>query len=128
MKRKWVALAALLAVAALTALLLYGRERFVGSLVKDETRYLAEFQQMHGTDRHTLSLAAGDTLAVHLQAQAGKLTLELQAPDGTPIYTGNGTEATDFTITVPQTGAYTVLLQAKHATGSVEIRPAERDG
>lgn len=124
MKRKWLIAAMLLAVAALTAALLYGREGFTGSLVKDETQYCAEFQRMHGMDRHILSLTAGDTLSVHLQAEAGKLMLELLAPDGTPIYTGNGTEATDFTVAVPQSGEYTILLQAKHAKGHVEVRLA----
>lgn len=124
MKRKWLVPAMLLAAAVLAAALLYGREGFTGSRVKDETQYCAEFQAMHGSDRHTLSLTAGDTLTVHLQAEAGKLTLELQAPDGTTVYTGNGTEATDFTVTVPQSGDYTILLQAKHAKGSVEVRLA----
>lgn len=122
MKRKLAVCLAVLAAAALAFLLLDGREGFDGSCVKHADCYLVEAQWMNGTDRHTLMLQAGDTLDVHLQAEKGTLSLEINAPDGTSIYTGNGTEATDFTVAIPQTGEYTITLQAKQAACSVKVQ------
>lgn len=125
MKRKLAVLLAVSVIVLLAALLLYGREGFAGSCVKNADGYFAEIEWMNGSDRHTICLSDGDVLEVQLQVERGKLLLELQAPDGKPIYTGNGTEATAFTITVPQAGEYTIVLQAKHAKGSVQLQVRE---
>ena len=44
------------------------------------------------------------------------------APDGTIIYAGNGEETTSFEINIPETGPYTVAVQARHAEGRIHIR------
>ena len=45
------------------------------------------------------------------------LHIKITAPDGTIIYAGNGEETTSFEINIPETGPYTVAVQARHAEG-----------
>ena len=78
--------------------------------------------RMNGTDSHTLSLNAGDVLQVEFETSKGSLHIKITAPDGTIIYAGNGEETTSFEINIPETGPYTVAVQARHAEGRIHIR------
>ena len=80
---------------------------------------------MNGTDRHPLNLTAGDILQVEFETEKGSLHMEITAPDGTTVYAGNGKEVTEFEISVSQTGAYTVSVEARHAKGIVRIQSRE---
>ena len=94
---------------------------FTGSRVANPNSYTLEIQRMHGTDRHTMNLNAGDMLQIHFETEKGSLHLKITAPSGTVLYAGNGKEATDFTVNIPQDGKYSVTVEAKHAKGSVQI-------
>ena len=48
--------------------------------------------------------------------------MEIKAPDGTTIYRGNGKETTDFTVNIREDGVYTVVVEARHAKGTIQIR------
>ena len=48
--------------------------------------------------------------------------MEFKAPDGTAIYRGNGKKTTDFAVNIPEGGVYTVLVEARHAKGSIHIQ------
>lgn len=48
--------------------------------------------------------------------------MEIKAPDGTLIYTGNGEEATDFTVNISENGEYSVRVEAKGARGKISIQ------
>ena len=48
--------------------------------------------------------------------------MEFKAPDGTAIYRRNGKKTTDFTVNIPEGGVYTVLVEARHAKGSIHIQ------
>ena len=48
--------------------------------------------------------------------------MEIKAPDGTLIYTGNGEEATDFTVNISENGEHSVFVEAKGARGKISIR------
>ena len=45
--------------------------------------------QMHGTDQHTLDLQKGDVLQIQFETVKGSMDMEIKAPDGTIIYSGN---------------------------------------
>lgn len=113
----------LLAIAGLSAFMVFrNRNEFTGNVVKNADEYLLEIQHMNGTDSHTMDLQDGDVLRVEFETTGGSLHMEMTAPDGTSIYSGNGTESTDFTLTVPQNGVYTIEVQAKQAEGTLHIR------
>lgn len=103
-------------------LLLYNQPGFTGNRVANPDSYTLEIQRMHGTDRHTMALNAGDVLQIHFETEKGSLHLEITAPDGTVLYTGNGGETRDFTVNIPQDGTYSVTVEAKHAKGILRIQ------
>ena len=99
---------------------------FTGSRVKNTDAYLMDIENMNGTDRHTLNLQEGDVLRIRFETVKGALKMEIEAPDGTAIYCGNGEETTDFTVSIPESGVYTVVVEARHAKGTVHIQLAEQ--
>ena len=78
-----------------------------------------------GTDQHTLELNEGDALQIHFETVKGSMCMEIKAPDGNLLYSGNGKELTDFTINILESGVYTITLEAGHARGTLHIRLAE---
>ena len=123
-RNKAVLIALPLLLLAGLALLLscYNQESFDGSRVKAADAYLLDIDRMNGTDLHTLELREGDALQIRFETVKGSLYLEIKAPDGTTAYRGNGTEATDFTVNISQSGVYAVVVEARHAKGTIHIR------
>jgi len=112
-KRLLPALVLLLAAAAAALFLLQGRETFVGVRRAESDAYLLDIRQMTGTDEHTLALQTGETLHVRFTCTSGSLRLDITAPDGTAVYSGNGQAATRFTVT------------ARRAAGTIQIQTKE---
>ena len=98
------------------------QKNFTGIRVANPDSYRLDIEQMKGTDTHTLKLDAGDVLDIRFQTEHGKLNMEIKAPDGTLIYTGNGEEATDFTVNISENGEYSVFVEAKGARGKISIQ------
>lgn len=116
----------LLLAAGLTAFLLSrNQDRFDGNRVKNPDSYTLEIERMNGDDTHTMRLEAGDALQVQIEIQKGSLHLEIQSPDGSVLYEGNGTEATAFTVDIPESGVYTISVKARQAKGFLHIRLAD---
>ena len=117
-----IALALLLLAGAAALLFCNNQEGFTGNRVKNPDAYLLDIQRMNGTDLHTLELREGDVLQIEFETEKGALYTEIIAPDGTSIYRGNGKEATVFTVNIRETGVYTVVVEARHAKGSIHIQ------
>lgn len=103
----------------------YNQEGFTGSRVKNPDTYLLDIERMNGTDLHTLELHEGDVLQIQFETAKGSLYMEIKAPDGATIYCGNGKETTDFAVNIPESGIYTVVVEARHAKGTIHIQPKE---
>lgn len=112
--------------AAVAYLVSINQEGFSGSRVKNSDSYYLDIQQMNGTDLHTLELEAGDTLKVRFETEKGSLYMEIKAPDGTTVYRGNGKETTAFTVDVPLTGVYPIVVEARGAKGIIHIQKEEK--
>lgn len=97
---------------------------FTGSRVKNPDAYILDIEKMNGTDMHTLELNRGDSLRIRFETEKGSLHMEIKAPDGTSVYSGNGSEATDFTVYILEGGVYTVVVEARQARGNINIRVA----
>lgn len=120
-----VCLLALLAAALAVFFLVRGSQgsgTFRGSCVKNSDSYTLDIENMNGTDGHTLELQKGDTLQIHFAVEKGSIKLSITAPDGAVLYTGNGTEATDFTVNIPADGIYAISVEARQAAGSLHIQ------
>ena len=103
----------------------YNQEGFTGSRVKKPDTYLLDIQRMNGTDLHTLELHKGDVLQIQFETKKGSLYMEIKVPDGTIVYCGNGKETTDFTVNIRQSGIYTIVVEARHAKGTIHIQLEE---
>ena len=117
----WV-MAALVLAGAAAFLLDYNQEGFTGSRVKNPDAYLLDIEKMNGTDLHTLELQEGNVLQIRFETAKGELYMEIKAPDGTTIYRGNGKETTDFAVNIRQDGVYAVVVEARHAKGTIHIQ------
>ena len=118
-------MAAILLIDALHVFLLNHDDSPGQRLLKTQNSYTLDIQQMNAADSHTLNLTAGDVLQVKFKTESGYLHMKITAPDGTILYAGNGEETTDFEINIPETGAYTVAVEARHAKGKINIRLKE---
>ena len=103
----------------------YNLEGFTGSRVKNPDAYLLDIEKMNGTDLHTLELSRGDVLQIQFETEKGELYMEIKAPDGTAIYRGNGKETTEFAVNIRESGIYTVVVEARHAKGTIHIQLEE---
>ena len=108
-----------------TFLFCYNQEGFTGSRVKNPDAYLLDIEKMNGTDLHTLELSRGDVLQIQFETEKGELYMEIKAPDGTAIYRGNGKETTEFAVNIRESGVYTVVVEARHAKGTIDIQREE---
>lgn len=125
-KRIAVCLLALLAAALAVFFLVRGARSsgaFRGSCVKNSDSYTLDIENMNG---HTLELRQGDTLQIHFAVEKGSIKLSITAPDGAVLYTGNGMEATDFTVNIPADGIYVISVEARQAKGAIQISIAGR--
>ena len=106
-------------------LFFYNQEGFTGNRIKNPDAYLLDIERMNGTDLHTLELHEGDVLQIQFETVKGSLYMEIKAPDGTTIYRGNGKETTDFTVNIRESGVYTIVVEARHAKGTIHIQLKE---
>ena len=120
-----IVLSLLLLAGIAVFLFCYNLEGFTGSRVKNPDAYFLDIEKMNGTDLHTLELWKDDVLQIQFETEKGSLYMEIKAPDGTYIYSGNGKEAKDFTVTIPESGIYTVIVEARHAKGIIHIQLKE---
>ena len=120
-KRILIVLPFLLLAGIAVFLLRPDQETFTGSRIKNPDAYLLDIKKMNGTDLHTLELREGDVLQIQFETEKGDLYMEIKAPDGTAIYRGNGKEATDFTVNIRESGVYTIVVEARHAKGTIHI-------
>ena len=101
------------------------QEGFTGSRVKNPDSYLLDIEKMNGTDLHTLELCEGDVLQIQFETEKGEMYMEIKAPDGTAVYRGNGKETTGFSVAIHESGVYTIVVEARHAKGTIHIQAKE---
>ena len=124
MKRKALSITLLiLCILGLAAFLTAcGRDCFVGSRTAEADSYQLDIDRMTGTDRFTMELRAGDTLAVQFETVKGSIYMEIKESDESSLYAGNGKGVTEFTVSISQSGTYSIYVEARHAKGTVYIQ------
>ena len=98
---------------------------FSGSRVQNPDSYLLDIRLMNGNDVHSMILNEGDVLHIRFETDKGELQMEIKAPDGTSIYSGNGKVATDFNLNITQSGVYTIAVEARNAKGTIHVQLQE---
>ena len=121
-KAIFIALLLLILAGVAVFLLCTNQEGFTGSRIKNPDAYLLDIEKMNGTDLHTLELSQGDVLQIQFETEKGDLYMEIKAPDGTAVYRGNGKETTDFTVNIRESGVYTIVVEARHAQGTIHVQ------
>lgn len=116
----------LLVIAVVTVFFCSNQEGFSGSRIKNPDSYMLDIERMNGTDLHTLDLQTGDVLQIQFETVKGSLYMEIKAPDGTTIYCGNGKDTTDFTVNIPESGVYTIGVEARHAKGMIHVQCVQK--
>ena len=99
-----------------------GRTCFVGSRTAEAGSDRLDIDCMTGTDWFTMELSAGDTLAVQFETVRGSICMEIKEPDESSLYAGNGRGVTAFTLNIPESGTYSIYVEAHHAKGMVYIQ------
>lgn len=99
-----------------------GRDCFVGSRTAEIGSYRLDIDRMTGTDQFTMELNAGDTLAVQFETVKGSICMEIKEPDESSLYAGNGKGVTEFTVSILESGTYSICVEAHHAKGTVSIQ------
>ena len=102
-----------------------GSKSLADSRTAGSDSYGLNVESMTGTDSCQMELQEGEVLAVHFETVRGSMCMEIQAPDGRNAYTGNGTAATDFTVSISQSGTYTIAVTAVRAKGKIYIQIIE---
>ena len=100
----------------------YGRDCFVGIRTAEAGSYRLDIDRMTGTDRFTMELSAGDTLAVQFETVKGSIYMEIKEPDESSLYAGNGKGVSEFTVNIPESGTYSIYVEACHAKGTIYIQ------
>ena len=128
MKRKVLAISLFLLsiLGAAVFLTACGQRCLVGSRTTAHGAYRWDVDRMSGTDGGTMELQAGDTLAVQFETVKGSIYMEIREPDAGVLYAGNGKGVTEFAVTVPEDGTYSIYVEAHHANGTVCISRDER--
>ena len=98
------------------------RDCFVGSRTAEAGSYRLDVDRMTGTDRFTMELNAGDTLAVQFETVKGSIYMEIKEPDESSLYAGNGKGVSEFAVNISESGVYSIIVEAHHAKGRVHIQ------
>ena len=121
-KAQTVPLVLLCILASAVFLTACSRNRFVGSRTAEAGFYQLDIDCMTGTDSLATELTAGDTLNIQFTVTKGSMQIEVKEPDGDTLYAGNGKTISDFTVNIPESGVYSIILEAHHAKGTVYIQ------
>lgn len=101
--------------------LLYLRQGFVGTIVKNENSFSLNIKWMNGINSHSLNLNKNDALKVDFNVEKGSIYLLIQDPEDNSIYSGNGGEANHFKVNILEKGIYSLTVRGNHAKGSLLI-------
>lgn len=85
------------------------------------------YARYNSTESYTVQLPQSGAIAVEVTTQAGTLHLEIAQPGQEPVYTGNLTESSSFTVNL-QPGIYAVTVRGEDHAGGFRLNwPADAE-
>ena len=115
----------LMALGTGLVLMACGAKSLADNRTADSDSYGLNIESMTGTDSCQMELQEGDVLAVHFETVRGSMCMEIQVPDGSSLYQGNGKGVTEFTINIPESGTYSIFVEAHHAKEIIQVQRKE---
>ena len=92
---------------------------FNGSKTGDENCFDIEFSILNTSYTHDMELAAGDSVDVEIESNAGNISLMIQKDDEDPVYEGNHLPSSSFRVGIDDEGTYTLTVTGDKASGHV---------
>ena len=102
-----------------------GAKNLADSRTAGSDSYGLNVERMTGTDSYQMELQESEVLAVHFETVRGSMCMEIQAPDGSSLYQGNGKGVTEFTVNIPESGTYPIFVEAHRAKGIIQVQRKE---
>ena len=87
---------------------------FVGDSTKTSECYIL--------DCHVLTLRENEVLSVEYSIYKGRVDFSVEAGSDTSVFKGNNIDSGKFELIIPSDGEYVIVVNAKHASGVVEIK------
>lgn len=95
---------------------------FVGDSTKTSECYILDFEEMNQKDWHVLTLRENEVLSVEYSIYKGRVDFSIEAGGDTSVFKGNNIDSGKFELIVPSDGEYEIVVNAKHASGMLEIK------
>lgn len=102
-----------------------GSKSLADSRTAGSDSYGLNVESMTGTDSYQMKLQESEVLAVYFETVRSSMCMEIQAPDGSLLYQGNGKGVTEFTINIPESGTYSIFVEAHRAKGIIQVQRKE---
>ena len=102
-----------------------GSKSLADSRTAGSDSYGLNVESMTVTDSYQMELQESEVLAVHFETVKGSIHMEISAPDGSCLYAGNGKGVTEFTVNIPESGTYSIFVEAHRAKGTILIQRKE---
>ncbi len=128
MRTKWAVVLLFLPMLSVSAILAAcSQPCLTGSRAANQNSYTLDIERMTGNDTHAFEVSAGDSLKIRFATEEGSMQMEISAPDGTILYSGNGKGTTDFAVNISEGGVYAVAVKAHGAKGMIHIQAIRRN-
>ncbi|MGM9946961.1 hypothetical protein [Floccifex sp.] len=121
MKRICIVFVLILCIGFISLLFCYNQKTFMGSKTTCPGFYKIDIEKLNGKDFFTMELKEKDMIQIHFETQKGFLYLEIKN-EHQIIYIGNGKNIKKFSISIPETGLYTIVVKGYQAKGILEIK------
>lgn len=83
--------------------------------------YILEFEKMNREDSYIIPACKDDIFTVNFRIDKGHADFIIAMNGRTQIYKGNDIDSGVFDVVVPEDGEYRITINAKHASGYVEV-------
>ena len=101
---------------------------FNGSRTGNDSQFLMEYTVLNTTDGQALSLEAGDTLDVAVVSTSGTVSVSIQKDGEPPLYAQENVPTGQFSLEIPEDGAYNITVTGEQARGSVSFVRRDNSG
>lgn len=98
---------------------------FVGNKIRNQDKFLLEFQVLNHTESSTMQLKKGDEIKTSITVEEGKVDILVKDRKETIAYQGTNVATGEFSIEIQEDGTYTFAVTGDGGKGSVSFEKAE---
>lgn len=107
-------------------------EDFVGTVTKDETQFILQFQKFKGMKSHIIPFIAGDEIDVSMVRTTGDISVKIGLADESKraaedallseIYVGDSVSTSAFQVVIPEDGNYRIVATSTNGSGALMFK------